>query len=84
VEAHQVRVHDVGERPELALEAIDVLGVAQELERDLAAAVAVEGPVHLAHAAGPQGTPDHEAVGPEQVLADRGGHASESLLPAFR
>ena len=64
VEGDQVRMHDVGERAELALESVQGRRVPapQDLQRDDGARLAVERLVHHAEAAGAQPPLDLEAV----------------------
>jgi hypothetical protein len=64
-QAHQVRVRQIGERAELALEAPQVLRIerAQRLERNARTALVVPRLVDHAHTARPQPALDGEALG---------------------
>src|SRR6202034_4069505 len=64
-EGHEVRVVQALERAELALEARDRLRrrVAQDLDRDVLAALRVERLVHLAHSAFADLAQDLESIG---------------------
>ena len=68
VQRHQVGVHDVGERPELLLEPVQVpaRSLAQELERYLTPELMVERAVHHACAAGTKGSAHLEAPSSER------------------
>ena len=63
VEAYEMGMSDIGQGSELALQPVEASGIQadQGLERNLLPALAIEGAVHHAHAAGPQATVDPEA-----------------------
>ena len=85
VERDEVRVRDVGERAELALEADDgaAVDVAQGLERDHLVALAIERLVDDAHAAGAEAALHGEAAAAEVERAGRGrrGRGQEEGAP---
>jgi hypothetical protein len=69
VQSHEVRVMQIGERAELALEAVDAerVDTPQRLERDLGFALPIERQIHRAHAAFTKAALDREAIAPEQA-----------------
>ena len=66
VQRHEVRVKDVGQAPELALEPIEVRAgrLAQHLECDLGPALLIVGEIDDAEVAGGELAIDHEPVSP--------------------